>query len=151
MESVVPLSAKSLTAGSLSGRVAWAQGPSAAAPDTDCASELSLAGGAAAVAPCAASVGSAGGPQGVGVLSASATGAVRDCPDRARHTDGAAPGLGAAPESTYRRRVATSSVPVSRSLRSFALALLVVALTVLSACAVAPLIAKAFYGYGGLR
>ena len=81
MEFVVPSSAPSLAPGSLSGPLAWAGSAGvAAAPDTDCATELSLAGGAAAVAPCAASVGSAGGPQGVGVLSASATEAVRDCP-----------------------------------------------------------------------
>jgi hypothetical protein len=81
VESVVPLSASSLTAGSLSGRIAGAQVPTAAAPDTDRASELSLAGGAAAVAPCATSVGSAGGPQGVGAHPASAVGVVRDCSD----------------------------------------------------------------------
>jgi hypothetical protein len=46
VESVVPLSATPLTAGSLSGPLARAEGPMVAAPDTDCASELSLAGGA---------------------------------------------------------------------------------------------------------
>jgi hypothetical protein len=82
VEAVVPLHAPSLTAGSISGRVAWAElAPTADAPDTDCASVLSLADGAAGAAPCAASVGSAGGSKGVGVHSPSAVRAVRDCPD----------------------------------------------------------------------
>jgi hypothetical protein len=80
VDSVVPLPAPPFTAGSLSGPLAWAE--ASARPDTDCASVLSLAGGAAGAGPCRAPVGSAGGPQGVGVDSASALGAVRDCPDR---------------------------------------------------------------------
>jgi hypothetical protein len=81
VKAVVPLTAPSLTAGSFSGRVAWAHpAPTASAPDTDCASVLSLAGGAAGAGPCPAPVGSAGGPQGVGVKPASAAGVVRDCP-----------------------------------------------------------------------
>jgi hypothetical protein len=81
VEAVVQLYAPSLTAASLSGRLASARpAPTVAAPDTDCAPVLSPAAGAAGAAPCAAPVGSAGGPQGAGAHSASAVGAVRDCP-----------------------------------------------------------------------
>jgi hypothetical protein len=80
VEAVVPFTAPSMTAGSLSGRVVGGRpAPTAAAPDTDCASVLSLAGGAAGAGPCQAPAGSAGGPRGVGVHSPSAVGAVRDC------------------------------------------------------------------------
>jgi hypothetical protein len=83
VKAAIPLSAPSLTAGSPFGCIASAeQALVVTAPETDCASVLSLAGGAAGAGPCPAPVGSAGGLQGVGVHSPSAFRAVRDCPDR---------------------------------------------------------------------
>lgn len=63
---------------------------------------------------------------------------------------GAAEGAVALPEPRPRRRVAASTVSAGRNLRSFGIALLLVALTVVFACAIALLIAESFYGYGGL-
>jgi hypothetical protein len=62
----------------------------------------------------------------------------------------AAQSLAAAPEAVPRPRVASSGLSAGRNLRSFGIALLLAAVTVLFACAVAFLIADTFYGYGGL-
>jgi hypothetical protein len=56
----------------------------------------------------------------------------------------------AVPGSRLRRRVAASDVSAARNLRSFAVALLLVALVILLSCGIGLLIAEAFYGYGGL-
>jgi hypothetical protein len=48
------------------------------------------------------------------------------------------------------RQVAASALSVGRNLRSFAVALLLVALVMLLSCVVGLLIAETFYGYGGL-
>jgi hypothetical protein len=63
---------------------------------------------------------------------------------------GAAEGAVALPEPRPQRRVAASTMSPVRNLRSFAVAVLLAALTVLFACAIALLIAESFYGYGGL-
>ena len=151
VEAAVPLTATSLTAGSRSRRMASGQpAPATAAPEPNCASVLSLAGGAAGAGPCQAPVGSAGGLRGVGARSASAVGAVRDCSGREDPMSDMVASVVPAPEPTPQRRVARSSVSRSRNLRSFTIALLFVALAGLFACAIALLIAQAFYGYGGL-